>query len=455
MNLNTSHPNLMLISEKIVSVIKRFPLPLGCVVAFFVLSVRGSGNTQIRFPYIAGLFCSGCWLIAFKLYTESHQRSLKYYYFIGIPISLILAWYSYKNFFIDNDFIFLGIGLFFSVFIAPFVNRETADIDVWQFNYDLWCRIILTILVAVILYLGLLAIVLSIEFLWNFKSKPTLYLNVWLFIATLFCPVMVIYKIPTYFDTLKSPQLSKVIQSLLLYVMLPIILIYSIILYCYALKIFMEWNLPKGGIAYMVSIFNTAVIVTYFLSYPLHKTSTVFSCFSQHVFKIILIPLVLLGVAIGHRIHEFGITEGRYVIVLYLIEIILIVIFAFVKKQNQLLKFTLSSGVFLIILASFGPWSASSMSIWSQTHRLEKVLIKHKILINGKIHKLSDPLSPSDKSNIRSMINYLIRHQRFDALKKWFDNPASLKFNKDLKTYNSDEVLEAMGIKSDDKNKNY
>ncbi|MGI4851036.1 MAG: DUF4153 domain-containing protein [Janthinobacterium lividum] len=460
---NTLQNNLSLMLNQALLVIKRFPLPLLCALAFFIISknqlavfIVNKNQLETLIIFFQGLgilFCGCCWFIFFKLYTESHKWSSVRYYLIGLPVFLIIAYAIHKNLFTLCTFNLLGLGLFLSIFIAPFVGRQTNDGDVWQFNYDLWRHIGLTALVAIMLSAGIFAILASLKFLLGFNFKDQLYVDTWLFITTFFCPVMVMFKIPTSFKTTESPHLGKVMRSLLLYVILPILLIYDIILHAYAAKIALEWNLPKGGIAYLVSIFNTIAVLTYFASYPLHKTSAIFAFFSKHLFKFMLVPLILLTIGVGNRIDQFGITEGRYAILLHLIWMTLIIVFSYVKQRDQLFKFSLSSIVVLFIFASFGPWSITNVSNWSQTQRLEKVLEKHQILINAKIRKASHPLTFSEELNIHSMVDYLVQNKKFDILKQWFDDPGSPKFSKDFESLTSTEIREAMGIELKIENK--
>ena len=79
------------------------------------------------------------------------------------------------------------------------------------------------------------------------------------YVKTLFFSLYIV--MPVLFLTMhgkSSPGPGKFVKVMLNYILHPAILIYAAILYLYAAKIAVEWTLPEGGVAYMVSAFVIA-----------------------------------------------------------------------------------------------------------------------------------------------------------------------------------------------------
>lgn len=173
----------------------------------------------------------------------------------GTAIFLIMAWHLHTAQDALIPFSFLGPGLLLSIFIAPFLSKQASNTQIWVFNYHLWSRICFTVLAAIVLYLGLAAIIASLDFLFGVKFYRAIYEDVWLVVVTLFSPILAMAGIPQQFDTIEEPY-PKAIRIILSHITLPLLLIYVVILYCYAIKILITWDLLKGGVAYLVSAFG-------------------------------------------------------------------------------------------------------------------------------------------------------------------------------------------------------
>src|SRR5690606_16090706 len=97
-----------------------------------------------------------------------------------------------------------------------------------------------------------------------------------------------------------------------------------------------------------------------------------------------LIPLViLLFIAIGMRIQEYGLTVNRYIIALMGVWLGFIAIyFSIGKKKIKTIPISLA---LFMILSSFGSWGMFSLSERNQRNRLASILTENKILVNDKI----------------------------------------------------------------------
>ncbi|HEX9652288.1 MAG TPA: DUF4153 domain-containing protein, partial [bacterium] len=132
------------------------------------------------------------------------------------------------------------------------------------------------------------------------------------------------------------------------------------------------------------------------------------------------VPLVImLLLAIWRRISEYGVTENRYFVLVMGASLAAIVLyFIFSKQKNiKIIPLTLCS---LAFLSAFGPWSAFAVSARSQMHRLETLLLKNNILIEGFVQKSSQPPRFADTKEISSIVQYLCDTHGPEILQPWF-----------------------------------
>ncbi len=102
---------------------------------------------------------------------------------------------------------------------------------------------------------------------------------------------------------------NRILEVLLDYIVTPALLIYTALLYLYALKIVVTWSLPEGGVAYMVFGFTMMALAVKALQFVLEKRR--YDWFFDR-FSLISLPLlVLFWVGTVHRTNEYGFTEPR------------------------------------------------------------------------------------------------------------------------------------------------
>ena len=76
------------------------------------------------------------------------------------------------------------------------------------------------------------------------------------------------------------------------------------------------------------------------------------------------------------------------------------------------------------LAVSLGPWGAYSVSLRSQTARLESLMAANGLLAGGKAVKLDHQLPPETRASISGIVDYILRCHGPEALKRYF--PADL-----------------------------
>lgn len=102
---------------------------------------------------------------------------------------------------------------------------------------------------------------------------------------------------------------SRVLEVLVNYVLVPAVVIYAALLYLYAAKILVVWTLPRGGIAWMASVFVLVSLVVRMVRELLEKRTC---AWFFRLFGVVTLPAaVLFWAGVARRIGEYGLTESR------------------------------------------------------------------------------------------------------------------------------------------------
>jgi hypothetical protein len=216
--------------------------------------------------------------------------------------------------------------------------------------------------------------------------------------------------------------------------------LYIVILYLYAGKIVILWSWPKGIVSYLIACVAVLGILTLLLIHPYGNLSgnTWIKKFSK-AYYFVLVPLVvLLFIAIGMRINDYGVTVNRYVIVLLGIWLAIVSTYFIIGKEN--IKFIPISLAVILIFVSFGYWGIFSVSERSQVARLQAILEQGNILKKERIQQevmwlrdsLPRKLYAVDKeetnvlqdslhTEVKSILDYLDDHHGFTSIRGWFE----------------------------------
>jgi uncharacterized membrane protein YeaQ/YmgE (transglycosylase-associated protein family) len=202
----------------------------------------------------------------------------------------------------------------------------------------------------------------------------------------------------------------------------PMVFGYLLILYAYFGKMIVEQTVPNGILAYLISGFVGAGVVTYLVSWPLRNTGAAqLRLFHKIFFSALIIPVGFHFFAIWERIGAYGVTEQRYFILLTAVWFMMIALGNMFRKMP--IKAIPATLAILFIFASFGPWGAVSVSGISQYSRLEALLVKHDLLKDGKVHKASVEIPFEDRVSMSSIVDYLCNTQRHEMVYQFFERP--------------------------------
>lgn len=411
--------------------VRRFPLSVIC--AFLVFGVwlfSPKNDAQDSYLSIFGLACIFLyfWCGAVALFSEARGYSFKKNLIISFAgCSFILA-LLFSPIAFNASTIWLIPFFLLLIMASPFLSMRDDNAYFWQFNCALWTGVINAISASFALCLGLMAAAASVIYLFGFKDADIVFGHIFFFCSGLVAPIYALFWVPrsSGVGIAEIPQHCRILVN---WVLVPLMAVYLIIFYAYFLKIMVEWELPKGMLSGMIAGLGCLGVVIYMMAWPMvREGSRLLKFLHRHFFKLMLIPTLMFMVALSIRIHQYGITEQRYMLLILLIWFG-VISGLFLTKKDVPLKVVPIVLMVLLLMASFGPWGAVAVSGKSQAQRLEDILIRNGILNEvGVIVPSQGRVSYKDEEDISSILDYMqskrYRHHLPEQLMTILDNPS-------------------------------
>lgn len=436
----------------------RFPLPMACGLLFaaaYIGEEHGVGwleknkvDDQIMAFGFLGFFLT----LAITLFAEGRGWSrLRQFAMAAVALPLLgLRVYVQPN---DNDVFFGGLHLFLGpsfvllAMSAPFFKHDANDAAFWQFNRTAWLSAAFGLLVALVVGFGLMAGYRAVEMLFGLNLSSRLYGDSWVLCFAVLWPWQALAGLPGRFDAPEDEACPRWVRYLAGYFLVPFVTAYLIIICVYIVKILIDWDLPKGQVAYVVAGYVGFGVATYLVAYPLRETGNRLTrLFQRYFLRGLFVPAALMAVAIGQRIAQYGVTESRYALVAFAVWLAILAAYFVVSRQRRLIFIPVSAAM-LLAIGSTGPWGAQSVSVHSQLSRLEGLLQRHGLLVDGRVvlagKKRSEQIPKADLKSISGAVRYLVSREASARLRPWFEG---LAFDFEQETLTAYKVVAAMKL---------
>lgn len=439
--------NVLYMARFMADAVRRFPLPAllsVALTALVIMEIHGADIMRDEVLLRATTFCITGFVLTLgtALYREGHGTSAAVSWAAALAGlgALLLAFFYPVHLTAGHLFLSAAIGLF--LLIAPFANRRVSGDNVWGFVYKSAIAVMFGGVSTLILAGGLSAILGSIQYLFEIKIDGKFYADIWSVGWCLFFPLYVLAGVPRELESDSGPcDIPAPVSFIANYLMVPMMLAYTGILYAYGIKIAFEWELPRGNLAYMVTGFGIVGILTHLAVYPMRERGTRLLRFYFKAFYVLLpVPLLLLAIGLWTRIAEYGVTEQRYAIGLCLAWLGGLVLLKAAFNKRVHIKHVPLLLCALCLIASFGPWSAQSVSLKSQYAKLEQHLTAAGVIsADGKVQKATGDVTFENRRAISSIVEYFRDRRALDQLQGWI---SPFKIVLDSKTPGDDHPIE-------------
>ena len=393
---------------------ERFPITI--ILAFmhfitgiYIAEVRNFQSDEfieVNLLLFGSIFITGmCEIIREKYFYEKNKWLVRgIYSFITLVLSIIF----YVDYLQTNDYnnfkfwALIPISIILFVLI-PILNRENKE----KYLQSEFSDFVITYIFAAVLFVGIAIVLTTISYLFfssnnDFFFRLTTYFF-W-FIAEVFGASLFLSLLKKTDDDLENYKFPSIFNLLIKFVIIPLIVIYTGILYIYMAKAVISMQLPKGLISHLVLWYTAFSVIIIILITPFTQKDKFLGNFKKY-FPYFSIPLIFASLfALFQRIYQYGITEKRYY-VLILIFWLLFCVILFIRKMNI-------TGIFIsliacVVIAVYTPFSAKSVSNFSQKERLKRMLVKYGALKDGKISKITQKLTNRQGNHIHTTIQYI------------------------------------------------
>lgn len=428
--------------------VKRFPITVFISIIFVIVQIYINENAYpsdvIRENYnrismIVGLgiplsLCIG--FINEVFFTKEKIKQILSYA-IGFVILILYYMFFLKEINTLSVIRYTGTIIFLLItffYISRVRNKENYEFHVISVNTS----IAITFIYSAVLYFGIIAILFTVDRLFDVNIDGKYYYYTFLIVTFIFGISLFISKLDNIEESFKQYDYSSALKILLIYIVIPLITIYTLILYVYFAKIIISWEWPRGLVSNLVLWYSALSVFIIFLITPIIEENKLAKLFKIWFPKLVLPILLMMFMSMYQRVVQYGITENRYFIIVLGIWVTGVMLyFSLVKPlRNIVIPITLS----LVVLNSvYGPLSALNISISSQNKRLNNLLTTNGFLIDGNLIK-KDNVSKEEQREISNIVEYFSNRELLDEIKifpqefktKEMDNLLGFTFNPDI-----------------------
>jgi len=365
-------------------------LALGIPVSLCIKTLFERMPAQNMLPRVLAYIGAAAGLVFYYLYLLQDFEMVAVTRYIALSFALYLAF----------------------TFIPYFYSRENYELYVIK----LFTSFFITFLYSAVLFLGLAAMLFTVDTLFVLKLSEKLYFDIWLIAAGVFAPTYFLADIPQHREEVPPEYYPRVLKALLLYIVMPLIIAYSTILYVYFAKIIITRQWPDGMVSHLVLWYSFISILVLFFVYQLRRSNKWVGVFVSYFPKLVIPLLAMMFVSMGIRIKAYGVTENRYFVLAAGLWVTVGFIYHILRKDVRNIFLPVSLAL-VAVLAVTGPWSAYNVSRLSQNSRFERILEKYQMIDNGGIVKAAGDLADEDKREISAIIRYFNSYHSLDDLK--------------------------------------
>lgn len=410
-------------------------------------------STIYRFPLAVLMFAVLAGILIYRIETpylelqkiEEVLNRVMFLLALGIPFSLSvdlllerlqknakaavrLSWYAAELVLLALYYVFLLSGLDMESAVRVILLTLTMTLGFLFIPYlprkrnfevyitKLLTRAVITAFYTITLAIGIMATLLAVKSLLYSNLNTNYYLYTWILAWLVFAPLHFLYAVPHVGQGFAVEEYNKVLKILLLYIVLPVITVYTIVLYLYFGKILLTWEWPTGIVSYLVLSYAAAGIAALFLISPFRHENKWARLFCMVFPKLILPLLAMMFASISIRIEQFGFTENRYFVVAIGIWAAGVMLFYNFNKgrNNIVLPVALAA---IMVLSAFGPWSAFNVSEASQAERFYNIMEKYNMIEDGEIVNNDSEITAEDRREIVAILRYFDRSHELSDLK--------------------------------------
>ncbi len=316
---------------------------------------------------------------------------------------------SYNQIDIFRIFV-VNVSLYLAFTLIPFFYAEDDyDISILQ----LISRLSISLLYSLVLLFGSFAILFAVDNLLGLSIDGDLYMDCFIVIMTAFAPTFLLGDIPNG-QSVRRLRVDVLLKKLHIYVIMPLILIYSAILYLYFGKVVIARALPKNMIVHLTLWYALIAILTVFFTNSFRAEFALGRWFDKWIARILILPVGMMMFSLYLRISQYGITVKRYFVLALALWCVGVIIY-FLMRSVRIYQNIVIAAIVIMLITMYGPFNAFVLSFNSQFDRLTTILERNNML-SGDVLTPNSNISSDDKEQINALIKYFRRQDQLDEL---------------------------------------
>jgi len=308
----------------------------------------------------------------------------------------------------------------------PFAGYDEPN-GFWQYNKALFLRFLVAGLYAAVLYGGLALALAALDKLFGVDIPGEAYGRLWMVMAFVVTTWLFLGGVPDDFAALeRRSDVPAGLRIFTQYVLVPIITVYLVMLTVYLGKVLIDRQWPSGWIGYLVSSVASVGILAWLLVRPLEGMAEYrwVRTYTRGFYVALLPAIVMLWLAIGKRVAQYGVTERRYFMIVLSLWWAGIAVF-YTLGRSRSIKVIPATLCLLAVLTFAGPWGAYKVSLASQRHRLDRLVARHGLRVATTVATARD-VPYADRKEIAATVRYLVERHDRQGIAARFGGAASL-----------------------------
>lgn len=424
--------------------LKRFPITLfftialTCYLCYFV----SNHDENKKLNWIIGYYLSVGTLLSLTLHLwcEEMKRIIpKIAVQAGMHLLLILDAiylysYSYEKSFTEIGIAhgagILAIGL--SVFFLSFF-KEKNDIPSWNFALSSITACVTANVIGCIMSGGICFLILSVHKLFDLSIDSTCYLYVVILCNVCLSMFLFLGLLPQKQEKHNTrPLQHSFLNGVIHYLFLPLTGGYLIVLYIYALRILINWELPIGWVSWLVITLMTGCIVIEFGLYPsrMAQQKRTDNLIARWLPLFVLPLLFLMTIGIIRRFNDYGVTINRLYLITLNIWCYFVCITLIIIKAKRISWIPISFSL-VFLLTSVLPVNYASITRQIIQKEVNQTIIRQKPMLNlplsqEQYNQWLKTFSPEQARQINEKFIYLYEWFGKESICQWIDEDVSL-----------------------------
>lgn len=424
--------------------LKRFPITLfftialTCYLCYFV----SNHDENKKLNWIIGYYLSVGTLLSLTLHLwcEEMKRIIpKIAVQAGMHLLLILDAiylysYSYEKSFTEIGIAhgagILAIGL--SVFFLSFF-KEKNDIPSWNFALSSITACVTANVIGCIMSGGICFLILSVHKLFDLSIDSTCYLYIVILCNVCLSMFLFLGLLPQKQEKHNTrPLQHSFLNGVIHYLFLPLTGGYLIVLYIYALRILINWELPIGWVSWLVITLMTGCIVIEFGLYPsrMAQQKRTDNLIARWLPLFVLPLLLLMTIGIIRRFNDYGVTINRLYLITLNIWCYFVCITLIIIKAKRISWIPISFSL-VFLLTSVLPVNYASITRQIIQKEVNQTIIRQKPMLNlplsqEQYNQWLKTFSSEQARQINEKFIYLYEWFGKESICQWIDEDASL-----------------------------